>query len=181
MKLTVLSILILIFVAGLAMIQMDANTENQIQVTENQIQLLRETEMFTTQGLGLCEYLVKRPDETGNCGNISCKKVEGSSVVYHDQTAVAYNKCTGFNPRNVRDCFPRVRSDGITPAMQICANVDVYVRTNNSSQDAKKSDCHDDFYFTSYAIRVQDVYDTIGCDWKPSGGGGYVPVGGTSS
>ena len=30
MKLTVLSILILMLVAGLAMIQMDANTENQI-------------------------------------------------------------------------------------------------------------------------------------------------------
>ena len=48
MKLTVLTILILMLMAGLAMIQMDANTENQIQVTENQIQVLGETEMLTT-------------------------------------------------------------------------------------------------------------------------------------
>jgi hypothetical protein len=43
MKITVLTILILMLMAGLAMVQMDANTENQIQV-------LRETEMLTTQG-----------------------------------------------------------------------------------------------------------------------------------
>lgn len=43
MKLTILSILILMLVAGLAMVQMDANTENKIQV-------LSETEMLKIQG-----------------------------------------------------------------------------------------------------------------------------------
>ena len=182
MKLTVLTILILMLMAGLAMIQMDANTENQIQVTENQIQVLGETEMLTTQGLGHCEYVVNSADQTGNCSAESCtfKRTSGEDSqtvdVYEIKVAVAYNKCSAFNNRNVRDCWDRVKSDGITPAIQRCAYINEYHKPSSSNW----SGCHDIYYFTTRDVLVQDVYDVPGCSWNPGGGGGGT-VGSTTS
>ena len=94
MKLTVLSILILMLVAGLAMIQMDANTENQIQV-------LRETEMLTTQGLGDCELAQWGTDVAGDCATKVCFQL-GFFNLAAQQTGQDYMGCRVQS--NTMDC-----------------------------------------------------------------------------
>ena len=126
MKLTVLSILILMLVAGLAMIQMDANTEEAN--TENQIQVLRETEMLTTQGLGTCEEVVNEPARSGGCADISCRSAGWWEItdpnmsqtiiveLFETQSGRAYERCGRFswdtdcvpNPNTREHCATRI-------------------------------------------------------------------------
>ncbi len=166
MKLTVLSILILLLVAGLVMIQMDANTENQIQV-------LRETEMLTTQGLGPgdCKYVTNNPDTTGYCGNKSCtlKSTYGFGSrkvdVYEKQTAVAYNKCSqGQHP--FRDCLHKTDSNG-NLEWQTCATIKEYHKPRHPSSNL--SGCDPIYYHTSSNVLEPDYFDRHGCN---AGGGG---------
>ena len=162
MKLTVLSILILLLVAGLAMIQMDANTENQSQV-------LRETEMLTTQGLGTCQKVVNRADTTGVCADKWCYEIgfyeltdESQSQpiilpIYGIQWAVAYDQCGGFD--RFMDCVPE-------GTRQPCANGAAYLN------------CYDvNSYLYTYVIEAPDVQVVPGCPF----GGGTGGTGGTSS
>ncbi len=162
MKLTVLSILILLLVAGLAMIQMDGNTENQIQV-------LRETEMLTTQGLGDCEEVVNSADVAGNCGSIPCTPAGniGSVYYYYKQTAIAYDKCDGFNPYNTTDCVLRKDISGNT-IWQPCAEL-IYYSWH------LLNGCDEMYRDYSYKIQVEDVSNVPGC-WEVD-----IPVSGTSS
>ena len=176
MKLTVLSILILMLVAGLAMIQMDANTENQIQV-------LRETEMLTTQGLGPCEQVVNNADMAGGCGNESCnfERTHGSDSrqvdVYVKQTAVAYNKCSqGQHP--FRDCLHKTDSNG-NLKWQTCAIIKEYYKPIHPSSNL--SGCDPIYYHTSKNVLEPDYFDRHGCDAGGGGGGGGGTVGSTTS
>lgn len=102
--------------AGLAMVQMDSNTENQIQV-------LRENEMLTTQGLGICERVVGGKDAVGDCADIACHTIAsilGVPTRKAKHVAVPYDKCRGFDP--VRDCFEiqKFDKDG-NELLQVCA------------------------------------------------------------
>lgn len=156
MKLAVLSILILLLVAGLAMIQMDANTENQIQV-------LRETEMLTTQGLGVCQKLVNEADQPGDepCGDKSCYHLytivvwNGSQPSLVDifgwRRAVAYNQCKGNDPD--KDCFTNNNRS------QKCAEVWEYSDNNCFS-----------FYAGPFDVQVPDVDEFWGCSYWGGGG-----------
>ena len=121
MKITVLSILILMFMAGLAMVQMDANTENQFQV-------LSETEMLTTQGFGACQRVVGDKDTDGVCADKACYTVAstlGVSRIKRKRVAEKYTKCKGVDP--TRDCFYilDIDDDGMIDT-QICAKVFQY-------------------------------------------------------
>lgn len=175
MKITVLSILILMLMAGLAMVQIDANTEDQIQV-------LRETEMLTTQGLGVCQKLVTDADglDEDPCGDKNCRWLywttiwvwegEGSQRkwvpklvdVFGKRTAVAYNKCEGQSFD--KDCFT---NNNIPP--QKCAEETEYLRAGGIN-------CGEVFKGPT-PVMVPDVQEFWGC----AGGGGGGGSGGTSS
>ena len=175
MKLTVLSILILLLVAGLAMIQMDANTKNQSQVTENQIQVLRETEMLTTQGLGICEEVVNNPATTGRCADVPCKLVGidgfGSQAkpVYVEHTAVAYNKCDNYSINNITNCVQKQDQHG-NPIPIPCAEVRKYHWA-----------CINMYQFDFSTIDENDVENVPGCAWGLGGGGGGGGTGGDTT
>ena len=96
MKITVLTILILMLMAGLAIVQMDANTENQIQV-------LSETEMLTTQGLGACQLAQHGPDDDGECADKACYVVLPLPHIVAKHEAMAYKRCKDPSPNN--DCI----------------------------------------------------------------------------
>ena len=169
MKITVLSILILLLVAGLAMIQMDANTENQIQV-------LRETEMLTTQGLGPgpCKYVENYADMTGFCGDILCDYSgmdDTNTHYYYRQTAIAYDRCSVDNPYNTTDCVLRKDQDG-NQMMQPCAEMTFYSASFQVG-------CDPLYQTGSYKVMTEDVSNVPGC--SSGGGGGGWSGGGTSS
>lgn len=122
MKISVLTILILTLMAGLAMVQMDANTENHIQV-------LSETEMLTTQGLGACEIVVgPNKDPVGDCADKACytvKSVFGIAYTLAKHVADPYEKCKGFDPNH--DCFELIVKDKDgNKLLQVCAYKHVY-------------------------------------------------------
>lgn len=105
MKITVLTILILMFMAGLAMVQMDANTDNQIQV-------LSETEMLTTHGgeeINACEERSNVGDgEEGPgadlCDSFGCRNIMEDGVwISYKQGASGYVWCMGLPNANF-DC-----------------------------------------------------------------------------
>ena len=168
MKLTVLTILILMLMAGLAMIQMDANTENQIQV-------LRETEMLTTQGLGPCEQVLSHTDQPRDpCGDKECHyrgtvQIEADSQthtlhVYGIQWAIAYNQCGGYHPN--KDCVHKIRNNQLQ--WQLCALVEVYL-----------DQFCEGVLWDYEAEETQDFENIQGC--PNSGGGGGGTFVGTSS
>ena len=146
------------------MIQMDANTENQIQV-------LRETEMLTTQGLGECERVIKEPDVFGDCSDIDCYPTNaaeaGSSSTwvpeFAERKAVAYNKCDGHYP--TRDCFETIVIINGKRELQTCAEWNFY---HWACDRAHK-------YF-SYPITRATVSDKPGC-----GAGDGIGTGGSTS
>ena len=125
MKITVLTITILMLVAGLAMVQMDANTENQIQV-------LRETEMLTTQGLGVdC----KRPWPNDVPAHNKCKpkdchvvvSINGIPLIVSERVSHVYEQCTLFSP--IDECVPKIfkHEDGsLEQIWQPCATTTYY-------------------------------------------------------
>ena len=101
MKITVLSVFILMLAAGLAMIQMDANTENQFQV-------LNETEMLATQGFGDCERVVHLPAADGECADKRCytvTRIKNTPFPYivAKHVALKYYHCGAFDPN--KECF----------------------------------------------------------------------------
>ena len=170
MKITVLSILIFMLVAGLAMIQMDANTEDAN--TENQIQVLRETEMLTTQGLGTCETVVQGAARFGHCAEKSCQSIgwyevpqEGMSQpllveLFITQSTIAHNQCGKFSWTT--DCVPNMNVPQIP-----CASGILYY----------DPDCT--VIFGDYTLYTNDVQTVSGCPFEPGSGGGTVV--GTSS
>ena len=105
MKITVLSILILMLVAGLAMVQMDANTENQIKK-------MSETEMLKTQGsyaVDGCEEFshvpVNSPHRTDFCKTKDCQTIwNGLGWSSYKQWGHAYVWCLG-KVNNSKDCL----------------------------------------------------------------------------
>ena len=117
MKITVLTITILMLVAGLAMVQMDANTENQIQV-------LRETEMLTTQGLGDCEIATFDTDAAGKCATKACFQIPLFNLAA-ELTAQDYSRCRVKS--DAWDCIEGIqfKPDG-TIETQICAEGPLY-------------------------------------------------------
>ena len=101
MKITVLTILILIFMAGLALVQMDANTENQIQV-------LSEKEMFRTQGAATTDICEKdkfvedgHPKRLDFCKTKDCQlEWTGFGWKSYKQFGHLYNWCLDNFNRN---------------------------------------------------------------------------------
>ena len=152
MKLTVLSILILMLVAGLAMIQMDANTENQIQV-------LRETEMLTTQGLGDCELAQWGTDVAGGCATRACFKLPLNLAA--EVTGQDYLRCK--DPSNTMNCIEgTVYDDNGNPQTQTCAVLTLY----NNGKCVLENKAGDIRVTTNiFAVSVP------GCDNDDDGGG----------
>ena len=106
MKLTVLSILIFMLLAGLAMVQMDANTDNHIQE-------LSETEMLTTHGTATTEACERRTNvgdgEDGPRSNICNSKDcwlewNGQGWSSFKQIGLGYVWCMGEYDAN-NDCY----------------------------------------------------------------------------
>ena len=151
MKITVLTILILTLMAGLAMIQMDANTENQIQV-------LRETEMLTTQGLGPCEVATLDTDLVGGCATKACFPL-GILNWAAERTGEDYTACRVKS--NDFDCIVGAvfNPDG-TVNMQTCANGTIY--RNGVCVPANK--------ITTYKVRRHHAVSVHGCDDDDGGG-----------
>ena len=133
-------------VAGLAMMQMDANSENQMQA-------LHETEMVTTQGLGLCKRVVGGKDSVGYCADKACFQIPSQEVFDKMAEIVAkpYMKCKGVASRH--DCFEyRVFKDG-KEILQICALFKEYAVI-----------CHPQLLLKTTARGSRFVFDRPGCN-----------------
>ena len=160
MKISVLTILILMLMAGLAMVQMDANTENQIQV-------LSETEMLTTQGLGVCEIVVgPNKDPVGDCADKACYTVTsvlGIAYTLAKHVADPYEKCKGFDPNH--DCFELiVKDEDCNELFQACAYKHEY-----------RFACHALLRIKTFGMPRRFVDDKPGCF------GGIGPIAGSGS
>ena len=146
---------------GLAMIQMDANTENQIQV-------LSETEILTTrgQGDGDCEVPFLNPDpQHDKCKNKDCYYVI-PLLIASKHVKRTYLTCGRKDPNH--DCReisvihnPGKPDEWREIMKQTCADQYFYLFV-----------CHDDTQFDTDVIEVPLVVAVAGCKKDDGGGGG---------